>query len=59
MLEDKEVLISNKKALTILMSNYFVNITADLELQRNRETLSETSTGLDGMKKNVFAMKVF
>ena len=34
-LREKEVVVSDKKALAIKMNNYFVNIAADLDLKRD------------------------
>ena len=36
-LREKDIVVSDEKALATLMSNYFVNITADLELQQDGE----------------------
>ena len=44
MLREKDVLITDEKALATLMNKYFVNITANLDLKRDSETLSDTST---------------
>ena len=38
-LKKKDVLISDEKALATLMNKNFVNITADLDLKRDTETL--------------------
>ena len=43
-LREKDVLITDDKALATLMNKYFVNITADLDLKRDSETLSYTWT---------------
>ena len=45
-LREKDVLITDEKALATLMNKYFVNITADLDLKRDFETLSGTSTSV-------------
>ena len=37
MLREKDVVASDEKALATLINNYFVNITADLELKRDSE----------------------
>ena len=42
-LREKDVLITDQKALLTLMNKYFVNVTADLHLKRDSETLSDTS----------------
>ena len=39
-LREKDVLIADEKALAALMNKYFVNITADLDLQRDSQTIS-------------------
>ena len=49
MLREKEVLISDVKALASLVNKCFVNITADLDLKRGSETLSDTPTSVDGI----------
>ena len=49
MLREKDVLIADEKALAILMNKYFVNITADLDLERDSETLSNTSTSVSSI----------
>ena len=48
-LREKDVLITDEKALATLMNKYFVNITADLDLERDSETLSDTSTSVSGI----------
>ena len=45
-LREKDVLITDEKALATLMNKYFANITADLDLKRDSETLSDTSTSV-------------
>ena len=37
MLREKDVTVADEKALATLMNNYFVNITADLDLKRDSE----------------------
>ena len=37
MLREKDVVVSDEKALATLMNSYFVNITADLQLERDGE----------------------
>ena len=51
MLREGDVLISDEKALATLMNKYFVNITADLDLKRDSETLSDASSSVDGILK--------
>ena len=48
-LREKDVLITDEKALATLMNKYFVNITADLDLKRDSETLSDTSTSVSSI----------
>ena len=45
-LREKDILITDQKALLTLMNKYFVNVTADLHLKRDSETLSDTSTSV-------------
>ena len=42
-LREKDASITDEKALLTLMNKYFVNVTADLHLKRDSETLSDTS----------------
>ena len=42
MLREKNVLVADEKALATLMNNYFVNITADLDLKRGSENFYDT-----------------
>ena len=35
MLREKDVVVADEKALATLMNNYFVNITANLDLRRD------------------------
>ena len=48
-LREKDVLITDEKALATLMNKYFVNITTDLDLKRDSETLSDTSTNVSSI----------
>ena len=48
-LREKDVLITDENALATLMNKYFVNITADLDLKRHSETLSNTSTSVSSI----------
>ena len=50
-LRDKDVLITDEKALATLTNKYFVNITADLDLKRDSESLSDTSTSVNSIFK--------
>ena len=58
-LREKDVLITDQKALLTLMNKYFVNVTADLHLKRDSETLSDTSTSVIGHSKDFIVIKVF
>ena len=42
MLREKDVVVSDEKALATLMNNYFVNITGDLELKRDSKNFYDT-----------------
>ena len=42
MLREKNVVDADEKALATLMNNYFVNVTADLDLKRNSENFYDT-----------------
>ena len=53
MLIEKDVIISNEKALAIWMNNYFANITIDLDLKRNSENVYDPSTNLCSIKKKI------
>ena len=48
-LRQKDVLIIDEKALTTLMNKYFVDITGDLDLKRDSETLSDTLTSVSSI----------
>ena len=48
-LREKDVLITDEKTLATLMNKYFVNITADLDLKRDSETLSDTSISVSSI----------
>ena len=49
MLREKDVLIADEKAIAPLMNKCFVNIIADLDLKRDSETLSDTSTSVSSI----------
>ena len=51
MLRGKDVVVSDEKALATLMNNYFVNITADLELKRESEKFYDTPATVHNIKK--------
>ena len=59
MLIEKDVIISNEKALAIWMNNYFANITIDLDLKRNSENVYDPSTNLCSIKKRFKVTKIF
>ena len=50
-LREKDVLITDEKALATLMNKYFVTITADLDLKTDSETLSDTSTSFSSINE--------
>ena len=52
MLREKDVVVSDEKALATLMNNYFVNITADLNLKRDSENCYNTPPSVYYIKKN-------
>ena len=52
MLREKDVVVSDEKALATLMNNYFVNITADLNLKRDSENFYNTPPSVYYIKKN-------
>ena len=37
MAREKDVIVANEKALATLINNYFVNVTADLDLKRDSQ----------------------
>ena len=51
MLREKDVVVSDEKALATLMNNYFVNITVDLELKRDSENFYDTPATVYNIKK--------
>ena len=51
MLREKDVVVAGEKALATLMNNYFVNITADLDLKRDREKFYHTPASVYNIKK--------
>ena len=59
MLIEKDVIVSNEKALAIWMNNYFANITIDLDLKRNSENVYDPSTNLCSIKKRFKVTKIF
>ena len=53
MLREKDVVAANEKALATLTNNYFVNITADLDLKRDTEKLYDIPAKVNNTKKKV------
>ena len=51
MLKEKDIVVSNEKALATLMNNYFVNITADLDLKRYSEHFYDTPASVYDINK--------
>ena len=47
----KDVVVSGEKALATLMKNYFVNITADLELKWDNENFYDIPAAVYNIKK--------
>ena len=48
---EKDVVVAEQKALTTLMNNYFVNVTADLDLKRDSENFYDTPASAYNIKK--------
>ena len=42
MLRENDVVVADEKVLATLMNNYFVNVTADLDLKRDSENFLDT-----------------
>ena len=51
MLREKDVVVADEKALATLMNNYFVNITADLDLKQDSENFYDTPASVYNIKK--------
>ena len=51
MLRKKDVVVADEKALATLMDNYFVNVTANLDLKRDSENFYDTPASVDNIKK--------
>ena len=51
MLREKDVVVADEKALATLMNNYFVNVTADLDLKRDSENFNDTPASVYNVKK--------
>ena len=56
-LREKDVLITAEKALVTLMTKYFLNITADLDLKRDSEILSDTSTSVSSILERFYCLQ--
>ena len=57
MLWEKDVVAADEKALATLMNNYFVNITADLDLKRDSENLVYNIKKKFQNHQNIFKIK--
>ena len=53
MLREKDVVVADEKASTTLMNNYFVNVTADLDLKRDSENFYDTPASVYNIKKKI------
>ena len=51
MLREKDVAVADEKALATLMNNYFVNITADLDLKPDSKKFYDTAASVYNIKK--------
>ena len=51
---EKDVLMIDEKSLATLINKYFVNITADLDLKRDSETLSDTSNSASSILERFY-----
>ena len=51
MLREKDVVTADEKALATKMNNYFVNITADLDLKRDSKNFYDTPDSVYNIKK--------
>ena len=56
MLREKGFVVADEKALATLMNNYFVNITADLDLKRDTENFYDTPASVCNTKQKVLAL---
>ena len=59
MLREKDVVVADEKASTTLMNNYFVNVTADLDLKRDSEISMINQLVCIIYRKNFKITKVF
>ena len=51
MLTEKDVKVADEKVLSTLMNNYFVNVTADLDLKRDSENFHDTPASVYNIKE--------
>ena len=51
MAREKDVIVANEKALATLINNYFVNVTADLDLKQDSEKFFDTPASVYNAKK--------
>ena len=49
----RDVVVADEKALATLMNNYFVNITADLDLKRDGEKFYDRPASLYDNKEKI------
>ena len=51
MQREKDVVVADEKVLATLMNNYFVTVTADLDLKRDSENFYDTPASVYNIKK--------
>ena len=51
MLREQNIAVADEKALATLINNYFVNITADLDLKQDSEKFYDTPASVYNIKK--------
>ena len=51
MLREKDVVVADEKVLATLMNNYFVTVTADLDLKQDSENFYDTPASVYNIKK--------
>ena len=51
MSREKDVIVADEKTLATLMNNYFVNVTADLDLKWESEKFYDTPASVYNIKK--------
>ena len=59
MLREKDVVVSDEKALANLMNNYLSTITAGSDLKQDSENFYDTPASLRNIKKNSGSLKYF